>query len=97
MASDPRKQDPDSLNPEVLHGIEREFDKTADQTAVLVAAFVHYFIRVVVIVLVLIGIAFSIDYFELRGNPNALGSVEIRRYYAVGLKNKKTDYSSADP
>jgi len=97
MASEPRKQDPDSLNPDALRGIEREFDKAADQTAVFVGAFLHYLIRAAVIVLILIGIAFLIDYLELRANSNAFGSVEIHRYYAVGLKNKKTDYSSADP
>ncbi len=97
MGWEPRKQDPDSLNPDALRGIEREFDKTADHTAVFVAAFLHYLIRAAVIVVILMGIAFSIDYLELRANPNAFGSVEIQRYYAVGLKNKKTSYSSADP
>ncbi len=97
MAAEPSKQDSDFLNPEAVRGIEREFDKTANQTAVFAAALFHYFIRAAVIVFVLIGIAFLIDYLELRANPNALGSVEIHRYYAVGLKNKKTDYSSADP
>src|SRR5689334_13982628 len=97
MASEPRKQDSDSLNPDALRGIERKFDKTADQTAVFVAAFLHYLIRAAAIVVILIGIAFFIDYFELRANSHAFGSVEIQRYYAVGLKNKKTSYSSADP
>ena len=95
MASEPGKQDSDSLDPEVLRGIERQFDMTANQTRELAVALFRYFTRAAVIVLALTGIAFFIDYFEVRANPNAFGSVEIRRYYAVGLKNKKTDYSSA--
>jgi hypothetical protein len=97
MDPEARKQDSDSLDPETLRGIERQFDRTADQTREFAAAFFHYFIRGVLIVLVLIGIAFFIDYLELRASRNAFGSVEVRRYYAVGLKNKKTDYSYADP
>ena len=97
MVPDPRKQESESLDSETLRGIERQFDKTAAQTGQFAAAFLHYFTRALVIVLVLLGIAFSLDYVTLRKSQNALGSVNIRRYYAVTLKNKKTDFSSADP
>ena len=97
MAADRRKQDGDSLDPELVRGIERQFEETANQTGQFATALLRYLMRSVVIVLVLIGIAFAVDYLHLRGSKSAFGSVEIRRYYAVGLKNKKTDYSYADP
>jgi hypothetical protein len=96
MVPDHRNEDNESLNPEVLRGIEREFDRTANQTGRFVAAFLAYLTRALVVLLILIGIAFFLDYRKLHNSQNAYGSVEIHRYYAVGLKNKKTDYSSGD-
>ena len=61
MASEPGKQDSDSLDPEVLRGIERQFDMTANQTRELAVALFRYFTRAAVIVLALTGIAFFID------------------------------------
>jgi hypothetical protein len=97
MVPDPRKEDSESLDPEIMRGIERRFDKTASQTGQFAAVFLHYLVRALVIVLVLFGIAFSFDYVKLRKSQNPFGSVNISRYYAVTLKNKKTDFSYADP
>ena len=97
MVPDPRERNSNSLNPEIRRGIEEQFDKTANQTGRFAAAFLHYITRALVIILVLLGIAFFFDYIKLRRNQNALGSVNISRYYAVTLKNKKTDFSSAEP
>ena len=97
MAPDPRERNSDSLDPEIRQGIEAQFDKTVNQTGRFAAAFLHYLTRALVIIVVLLGIAFFFDYIKLRRNPNALGSVNINRYYAVTLKNKKTDFSSAEP
>src|SRR5579862_7826850 len=96
MVPDPDRQHNDSLDPELRRGIERQFDRTAAQSERVAAAVFHLFVRALVIVIVLTGIAFTIDYIALWKNQNALGSVTIRRYYAVGLKNNRTDYESAD-
>jgi hypothetical protein len=91
------KQDDESLSPQIQQEIERQFEQTATQTRRFAAALVHYSIRGVVIVVVLLALAFTFDYIQFRRNPNALGSVTVNRYYAVTLKNKKTDYSAAEP
>lgn len=96
MVADPHRQDNGTLDPEFRRGIERQFDRTADQTERFVAAFVRYAKRALLLVLILIAIAFSIDYIGLRMNKNPVGSVTIRRYYAVGLKNKRTEFDTAD-
>jgi hypothetical protein len=86
----------ESLNPEELRRIERQFERTANQTGRFAATLLAYFTRALVVLVVLIGIAFFLDYLVVRKSQSAYGSVEIHRYYAVGLKNKKTDYSSGD-
>jgi hypothetical protein len=91
------KQDDESLSPQIQQEIERQFEQTATQTRRFAAAFLHYGIRCVVLVVILLVLAFSFDYIQLRRNQNALGSVTVNRYYAVTLKNKKTDYSAAEP
>src|SRR5262245_48557938 len=91
------KQDDEFLSPQIQQEIERQFEQTATQTRRFAAAFLHYVVRGFVIVIVLLVVAFSVDYIQLRRNQNALGSVTVNRYYAVTLKNKKTDYSAAEP
>ena len=91
------KQDDEFLSPQIQQEIERQFEQTATQTRRFAAAFLHYVVQGVIIVIVLLVIAFSVDYIQLRRNQNALGSVTVNRYYAVTLKNKKTDYSAAEP
>ena len=91
------KQDDEFLSPQIQQEIERQFEQTATQTGRFAAGLLYYSIRGVVIVVVLLVLAFSFDYIQLRRNQNALGSVTVNRYYAVTLKNKKTDYSSAEP
>jgi hypothetical protein len=97
MVPESGKQDDESLTPEIRRKIESQFDQTANQTGRLAATFMHYAVRALVVVLLLLGVAFSYDYIQLRRNQNAFGSVTISRFYAVTLKNKKTDFSYGEP
>ena len=96
MLPDSHRQENESLDPEFRRGIEQQFDKAADQTERFAAAFVYYLKRALLLVVILLVIAFGIDYIGLRMNQNAIGSVTIRRYYAVGLKNNRTEFDNAD-
>jgi hypothetical protein len=97
MAPDSDRRDSDSLSPETRREIERQFDEAAQHTQRLASAFLHYLIRALAAVVILTALAFSFDYIYFIRSPNALGSVLINRYYAVTLKNKKTEFTNADP
>src|SRR5689334_24765426 len=97
MDPDSDRRDSDSLSPEMRQEIEKRFDEAAHQTRKFAGAFFYYLIRAFVAVIGLTALAFSFDYIDFRRNPNALGSVTINRYYAVTLKNKKTEFSNAEP
>jgi hypothetical protein len=97
MLPDSGKPDRESLSPEMREEIERRFDQAAGQTERFVAAFLNNLIRTAIAVIVIGVIAFSLDYVFLRRNANGFGSVTIQRFYAVTLKNKKTDFSYAEP
>jgi hypothetical protein len=87
----------DSLSPETRREIERQLDSTAKRTGALASAVLRSAKHLLWIVPVLIAIAFLADYIVLRASGNPTGSVLVRRYYAVGLKNGKTEMYSADP
>jgi len=89
--------DRDSLSPETRRQIESELDKAAARTSVLAAALLKLFKRALVAGAILLVVAFVVDYFQLQASSNALGSVSIKRYYAVGLKNGKTEMMYAEP
>jgi hypothetical protein len=97
MVPESGKQDDESLSPEIRREIESQFEQTASQSGRFAAASLHYMVRVLVVLLVLLGITFAFDYILLRRSQNAFGSVTITRFYAVTLKNKKTDYSYGEP
>ena len=87
----------DSLSPETRREIERQLDSTAKRTGALASAVLRYAKHTLWIVPVAIAIAFLVDYVVLRASRNPTGSVLVRRYYAVGLKNGKTEMYNADP
>src|SRR5947207_13049385 len=97
MVPESDRRDSDSLSPEMRQEIEKRFDEAARQTRKFAAAFLYYAFRASVAVVVLTALAFTFDYINFRNNPSALGSVTINRFYAVTLKNKKTEFTNADP
>src|SRR3954465_14974325 len=86
-----RAMEPEPLSPETRRKIEDQFDNTVGRTSSMAAAVFRYGKLVVMAVFVMLLMAFVTDYIEVRRNPQPLGSVEIKRYYAVGLKNGKTE------
>jgi hypothetical protein len=54
--------------------------------------------RILAIVLAVLAIAYAVDYLsaKMRG-PSALGSVQVQPYYAVPLKDGKTEFFMLDP
>ena len=89
--------DRESLSPETRRQIESELDKAAARTSAFAAALLKLFKRAVLMVVVLLVVAFVVDYVQLQASSNALGSVSVKRYYAVGLKNGKTEMMYAEP
>jgi hypothetical protein len=87
----------DSLSPETRREIERQLDSTAKRTGALASAVLRYAKHLLWIVPVLIAIAFLADYIVLRASANPTDSVLVRRYYAVRLKNGKTEMYNVDP
>jgi hypothetical protein len=87
----------DSLSPETRREIESQLDSTAKRTGALASTLLRYAKHALWIVPVLMGIAFVADYAALRMSANPTGSVMVKRYYAVGLKNGKTEMYYADP
>jgi hypothetical protein len=87
----------DSLSPETRREIESQLDNTAKRTGAVASTLLGYTKHALWIVPVLIGIAFVVDYAVLRMSANPTGSVMVKRYYAVGLKNGKTEMYYADP
>src|SRR5581483_5494335 len=84
-----RITDMDSLSPETRRQIERQLDAAADRTGVLANAIFHYLKHALWILPVLLVIAFAVDDVALRVSASPTGTVTIKRYYAVGLKNGK--------
>jgi len=89
--------DRESLSPETRRQIESELDRAAARTSVVAAVLWKLFKRAVLVVVILFVVAFGVDYIQLSANSNALGSVSVKRYYAVGLKNGKTEMMYAEP
>jgi hypothetical protein len=89
--------DPEPLSPEQRRQIESQFDSTVDRTRSAAGAFARYLKRIVAVLLVLLAAAWLTDYIELRRSGTPLSTVEIKRYYAVGLKNGKTEMMYAGP
>ncbi len=89
--------DRESLSPETRRQIESELDRAAARTSALAAVLWKLFKRAVLVVVILLVVAFVVDYIQLQANSNALGTVSIKRYYAVGLKNGKTEMMYAEP
>jgi len=87
----------DSLSPETRREIESQLDSTAKRTGAVASVILRYAKHALWIVPVMIGVAFLADYVVLRSSRNPMGSVLVRRYYAVGLKNGKTEMYYADP
>ena len=86
----------DSLSAETRSQIDREFQKVFDQSRVGAAAVLQYLKLVLIALLVLIAAAYAVDYLALQQSPNPIASVDITRYYAVRLKNGKTEISRAE-
>lgn len=89
--------DPDPLSPEQRRQIESQFETTVERTRSMAGAFVRNLKRVLAVLAVLLALAWLVDYIELRRNGTPLSTVEIKRYYAVGLKNGKTEMMYAGP
>ena len=89
--------DPDSLSPETRRQIESELDKAADRTSVVAGALWKIAKRALLAIVILAVVAFVVDYIQLRSSSNPSGSVTIKRYYAVGMKNGKTEMMYAEP
>ena len=87
----------DRLSPEARREIDRHLDRTADRTEVIAAALWRYAKRALWIVPLLIMVAFLADYATFRAGGSSMGTVIMRRYYAVGLKNGKTELDFVDP
>jgi len=86
----------DSLSPDRRSQIENEFDRVFDQSRIATRAVVRYLKISFVALCVLAPVAYAADYIMLRRRPDPVATVEITRYYAVRLKNGKTDISHAD-
>ena len=89
--------DRESLPPETRRQIESELDRAAARTSALAAALLQVFKRAVLVVVILFVVAFVVDAVQLRLSSNPSGSVSVNRYYAVGLKNGKTEMMYAEP
>jgi len=89
--------DREPLSPETRRQIENELDRAAARTSALAAVLLKFFKRAVLVIVVLLVVAFVVDYVQLQANSNPLGTVTVKRYYAVGLKNGKTEMMYADP
>jgi hypothetical protein len=87
----------DSLSPETRREIEGQLDSAAKRTGALASAFLGYAKHALWLVPVLMAITFLADYAVVRASRNPTGSVLVKRYYAVGLKNGKTEMYYADP
>jgi hypothetical protein len=96
MLPESRDRNRDSLSPDMREEIEDRFNTVTNRSGLLAEAALYYLKRAIVIVLVLSGLTFFLDYVKLRTTANAFGSVTIRRYYAVGLKNGRTEMSMAE-
>ncbi|HEY2383309.1 MAG TPA: hypothetical protein VGK48_19210 [Terriglobia bacterium] len=87
----------DRLSPETRREIDRQMDSAAQRTAAVTAALLRYAKRALWIVPLLIIVAFLADYVTFRASGQSLGTVSVRRYYTVGLKNGKTEFYYVDP
>ncbi|HLH31135.1 MAG TPA: hypothetical protein VKY31_08025 [Terriglobia bacterium] len=87
----------DSLSPETRREIERQLDAAADRTGRVANAVFRYLRHLLWIIPVLLVVAFAVDYVTLRASAAPTDTVTIKRYYAVGLKNGKTEMYYADP
>jgi hypothetical protein len=54
-------------------------------------------LRILAGLAVLAGLLFAGDYLVLRRHPEQFGSVEVRTFYAIKLKGKKTEYLYGEP
>jgi hypothetical protein len=93
-SSDP---DRDSLSPETRREIERHLDSTVSRTGLLATAGLRYAKQALWVIPVLLVLAYAADYIQLRSSQNPTSTVSIKRYYAVGLKNGKTEMYYAEP
>jgi hypothetical protein len=95
----PRPPEPhgDSLSPELRRQIESQLDSAAHRTGVLAGIVVRFAKHLLWIVPVLLVLAFVTDSLVLGWSHDPLGTITIKRYYAVGLKNGKTEMYYADP
>jgi hypothetical protein len=89
--------DLEPLSPEQRRRIESQFDSTVDRTRLVAGAFVRNLKRAGAVLVALLAIAWLVDYIELRRSATPVSTVEIKRYYAVGLKNGKTEMMYAGP
>jgi hypothetical protein len=89
--------DPEPLSPETRRQIENELDAAVARTRSAAGAFVRYLKKGLAVVVVLLVVAWLTDYIQLRRSARPTGSVEIKRYFAVGLKNGKTEMMYAEP
>ena len=53
--------------------------------------------RILIPLLVLVVLVYGGDYVRLRALRQQFGSVQVKRMYAVKLKNRKTGYLQEDP
>ena len=57
--------------------------------------------RTLLVVVLLVGVIYAGDFLSLRlripNHREQLGSVQVRRFYAVTLKNHKTEYMFEEP
>ena len=93
-SSDP---DRDSLSPETRREIERQLDSAVTRAGSLAGAGLRYAKWALWVIPVLLGLAYAADYIQLHSSQNPTSTVSIKRYYAVGLKNGKTEMYYAEP
>lgn len=87
----------DSLSPETRREIESRLDSTAGRTGDIASAFLRYAKHALWVIPVLMVVAFLADSAALHFSRMPTATVTIKRYYAVGLKNGKTEMYYADP
>ena len=92
-------QDPDrdSLSPEIRREIEDQLDSTVTRAGSMATAGLRYAKQALWVIPVLFVLGYAADYILLRLNRNPTSTVIINRYYAVGLKNGKTEMYYAEP
>jgi hypothetical protein len=53
--------------------------------------------RLLIATTAIAAVIYGVDYLKVARNPSPFGSIDIKPYYAIHLKNKKIDYDFSPP